>query len=322
MNLESKLNESLNDVLKSSGYIFEIINNNRKQSNLITGSNNQLISPAISLQLSNSINKFDEILDETVSKFNDAKWCVEQILENKQKQEELKLKEEIERQKRKAEEERRRKEEEERRRKEEEERRRKEEEEKAAAAAAAEKARQEEQIRLAREKEENERRQNEENERKRQEEYQKRQQQEQQQQQQQQQSNNDINDFMTDGFDFDMGDLGDAGDKGGLDIPNPSDILSSISYNGAPDLKNENPNPNPSNNNNDNSNNKPNANDLDLDMNNLLGNDELILDGLNMNILDQGYANDNPSVGNDMNAMEGEEEFDVDNFLNQFGGGD
>ncbi|AOW30771.1 putative protein of unknown function, transcription is upregulated in an RHE model of oral candidiasis [Candida albicans SC5314] len=45
--------------------------------------------------------------------------------------------------------------------------------------------------------------------------------------------------------------------------------------------------------------------DNNLDMNNILENDESILDGLNMTLLDNGdHAN---------------EEFDVDSFLNQFG---
>ena len=45
--------------------------------------------------------------------------------------------------------------------------------------------------------------------------------------------------------------------------------------------------------------------DNNLDMNNILENDELILDGLNMTLLDNGdHAN---------------EESDVDSFLNQFG---
>ena len=45
--------------------------------------------------------------------------------------------------------------------------------------------------------------------------------------------------------------------------------------------------------------------DNNLDMNNILENDELILDGLNMTLLDNGdHVN---------------EEFDVDSFLNQFG---
>ena len=49
----------------------------------------------------------------------------------------------------------------------------------------------------------------------------------------------------------------------------------------------------------------PATTDNNLDMNNILENDELILDGLNMILLDNGdHVN---------------EEFDVDSFLNQFG---
>ena len=49
----------------------------------------------------------------------------------------------------------------------------------------------------------------------------------------------------------------------------------------------------------------PATTDNNLDMNNILENDELILDGLNMTLLDNGdHVN---------------EEFDVDSFLNQFG---
>lgn len=143
-NLQTRLDASLNEILKTSGYIFEIINNNKKQSNLITGPNNQLIQPFVIQQLNNQIGKFDEILDETVSKFNDAKWCVATMVENKQKQEELKLKEEMERQKREAEA---------KRLKEEMEAKRKAEEE-AAAAAAKEKA--EREARLKKEQEEKE----------------------------------------------------------------------------------------------------------------------------------------------------------------------
>ena len=56
---------------------------------------------------------------------------------------------------------------------------------------------------------------------------------------------------------------------------------------------------------------------MDLDMNNLLGNDELILDGLNMSLLEGGFdAGDN---GNNANNAQIGDEFDVDNFLNQFG---
>lgn len=286
MNLQMKLDGALNDVLKSSGYIFEIINNNKQQSNLITGPNNQLISPLITSQLASNVAKFDDILDETVAKFDDVRWCIEQMLESRQEQEELKLKEEMERQKKaKEEEERRRLAEEEKKRQEELERKRKEEAEVTAKArrdaeekSSAERAKaedakraQEEQARRA--KEEQERRAKEEQERRANEE------------------KLDFNDFISPGgFDFNMNDM----QKGDLDIPNPADILSSINYtddNGT----NKNINVN-------------NAND-DLDMNNLLGNDELLL---NMSIGDQDFNNDGGQMVND-------DDFDVDNFLNQFG---
>ncbi|ODV79564.1 uncharacterized protein CANTADRAFT_41829, partial [Suhomyces tanzawaensis NRRL Y-17324] len=150
-NLQAKLDNSLNDILKTSGYIFEIINNNKKQSNLITGSNNQLITPTITSQLASNISKFDEILDDTLSKFNDARWCIEMMLENKQRQEELKLKEELEKQKKLKEEEERKRLEEEALKRQEEARRRKEEEDAHAKAKAekeaAERAKAEEEAR-------------------------------------------------------------------------------------------------------------------------------------------------------------------------------
>lgn len=254
MNLEARLTETLDDVLRSSGYIFEIINNNKRQSNLITGPNNQLIPPQITSQLASSIAKFDLILDDTVSKFNDARWCIEQMVESKQKQEELRHQEELERQK-KAEAERKRKEEEEAtlRRKEQEKR------------EVEEKAKREEEERVQREKEK-----------------------------ESQKEQPQLDDVMDPGFDFDM-DL-----EKGLDIPNPSDILSSISYrDGAPEEKAE-PKPN-------------NADDMDLDMNNVLGGEQSLLDDLNMDLLGQDF---------DSGLGGAEEEFDVDNFLNQFGNGD
>lgn len=97
MNLETKLNNSLDNILRSSGYVFEIINRNKKNSNLIIGPNNQLINSKIVDHLSSSLKNFDDILDETIGKFNDAKWCIEQIVENKLRQEEMKLKEESDR---------------------------------------------------------------------------------------------------------------------------------------------------------------------------------------------------------------------------------
>ncbi|KAK6198491.1 mediator complex subunit 2-domain-containing protein [Scheffersomyces amazonensis] len=346
MNLQTKLNNSLNDVLKTSGYIFEIIGNNKKQSNLITGTNNQLISPAITAQLANSISKFDDILDETISKFNDARWCIDQIIENKQKQEELKLKEELER--RKREEERQRLEEEERRiqeaKKKEEEaaaklKAEKEAAEKQKAAEAAElKRKMEEQIKKAKEEEAQRKKLEEENKKR------------------EEQSNQDFGDLMsTNDFDF----LGD------INMNSGKDLLSSMGFSNDPPLtsvggnngnndfnmdlgdltgvalgvepsnsgSNINTNAPPSgilddnvgsiNGGSGNSNNRNGegdlegvSGDLDLNMNNLLENDESILDGLNMSILEQGYDNNNAG------ALPNDEDFDVDNFLDQFGGAD
>ncbi|WEJ93764.1 hypothetical protein PSN45_001238 [Yamadazyma tenuis] len=318
MNLETKLNESLNDILRSSGYIFEIINKNKKQSNLITGSNNQLIPPIVTAQLGNSISRFEDILDDTIAKFNDAKWCVEQILESKQKQEELKLKEE----ERKKEEEIRKKMEEQRKLKEEEDRKKE-----------AERKRQQEEDRKRLEEQEKDRKkrkeQEDEEERKRQAEA----------AAAQEQANQDkalFDDFIATDFDFNMNDIIESGDgqqgnsngddnnniNSGLDIPNPTDILSSINYPdlmdglennmGGSDNKGSSDHNDSGNNNNDDKN-KP---DLDLDVNNILGNNDSILDGLNMSLLDP-TDDINPPDGNTF-----EEDFDVDNFLNQFAGND
>lgn len=268
MNLENRLTDTLNDVLRSSGYIFEIINNNKKQSNLITGPNNQLIPPPVVSQLAASIAQFDLILDETVSKFNDARWCIEQMVENKQKEEELRVQEELERQK-KAEADRKRKEEEEAALK-------RKEEEKKAAEDKAKREQEERSQRAAKEKEEKERREAEE--RKQKEEPQ-------------------LDDLMGSGFDFDM-EL-----EKGLDIPNPSDILSSISYKeGAPEEKAG-----------DGKTGLQKVEDIDMDMNTVLGGEQSLLEDLNMDLLGQDF---NSGLGG------GEEEFDVDNFLNQFGNGD
>lgn len=329
-NLQTRLDASLNEILKTSGYIFEIINNNKKQSNLITGPNNQLIQPFVIQQLNNQIGKFDEILDETVSKFNDAKWCVATMVENKQKQEELKLKEEMERQKREAEA---------KRLKEEMEAKRKAEEE-AAAAAAKEKA--EREARLKKEQEEKEemlrqqklKEEEEAKKKKQQEETEaarlKQEQQKQQEQQQQQQDFDNFDEFI--GFDInDMPNDNDALGNGKLD----DDLLADINYD---DLNLDVPMDDVTNTNNNNDNNAKNNNgstgnlnnsqdttdklqnkdmndNMDLDMNNLLGNDELILDGLNMSLLDGGLEEEaNANNNNQLN-----DEFDVDNFLNQFG---
>lgn len=269
MNLESRLTDTLNDVLRSSGYIFEIVNNNKRQSNLITGPNNQLIPPPVISQLASSIAQFDLILDETVSKFNDARWCVEQMVENKQKQEEMRIQEELERQK-KAEADRKRKEEEEAELK-------RKEEEKKVAEVKAKREEEERTQRAAKEKEEKERKEAE---------------------QRKQKEEPQLDDIMNSGFDFDM-EL-----EKGLDIPNPSDILSSISYkDGLPD---ENPPDGKSSN-------PPKVDNMDLDMNNVLGGEQSLLEDLNMDLLGQDF---NGGLGG------GEEEFDVDNFLNQFGNGD
>lgn len=267
MSLETRLTDTLNNVLRTSGYIFEIINNNKRQSNLITGPNNQLIPPPITNQLASSIALFDQILDETVSKFNDARWCVEQVVENKQKQEELRIQEELERQKR-AEAERIRKEEEEAALK------RKQEEEKKEAEIRARKAEEERLQREAKEKEEKERKAAEE-----------RKQKEQAQ----------MDSAMDPGFGFDM-DL-----EKGLDIPNPSDILSSISYKGG----------NVNEAGGDQNSKKPNLDDLDLDVNAVLGEQSLLGD-LDMDMLGQEFDG----------GLGGDEAFDVDNFLNSLGNGD
>ncbi|KAK6461323.1 hypothetical protein DFJ63DRAFT_315124 [Scheffersomyces coipomensis] len=371
MNLQTKLNNSLNDVLKTSGYIFEIIGNNKKQSNLITGTNNQLISPAITAQLSNSITKFDEILDETLSKFNDARWCIDQILENKQRQEELKLKEELER-KRKEEERKKLEEEqriiEEKRRKEEEIaaklKAEREEAERLKAIEQAElKKKMEEQIKRAKEEEIQRKKLDEAN------------------KQREEQQNQDFGDLMSSNdFNFNLGEL-----------DSNKDLLSGMEFNNDPQLSldvgnsanqlnmdlgdlglgndgtsnnltsTNNNNNNNSNNNNSNlnaSNSSANlggasaidmnsngnggsgsvsgtgldgfiddgmgeldgsgVNDMDTNMNNLLENDDSIINGFSMSLIDQGYdttTNNGAGVNND-------EDFDVDSFLNQFGGPD
>lgn len=288
MNLEERLNTTFNDVLRSSGYIFEIINNNKRQSNLITGPNNQLITGAVANQLAQSIAQFDQILDETVSKFNDARWCVEQIVDNRQKQEELKAQEELERQKKELE----------RKRKEEEEaaRLKKEQEEK-----LVEENRLKELERDAKEKERREK--------------------EQQAKAKDELSQNDIKSesnshpttsagnnssmgvstgmsaktepsLMDNAFDLDL-DLGKD-----QDLLNPSDILSTISYKDG--------------NNGEGNKLDSSLDNMDLDFDAVLNGGEPMMDGLNMDLLDQDF-----DMGGGM-----EEEFDVDNFLNQIGNGD
>lgn len=272
MNLEARLTEALNDVLRASGYVFETMNNNKKQSNLITGPNNQLIPPVIINQISASIAEFDKILDETVGKFNDAKWCVGQIVENKQKQEELPLQEEVERQRR-AEEQKRREEEERIRKQQEDERRVQEEKRREEERKERERREEEERKQQEAQAKEREQREKEEQERLR------KQQEEAQAKESQGQDLGD--DMMGSGFDFDL-DM----DKP-LGIPNPSDILYNLDFK-------------------DDSKDKPND---DNNLNNILGNGQG-LDDLNMDLLGQEFD------GGEGNA---DEEFDVDNFLNQFG---
>lgn len=238
MNLEEKLRQSLNDVLCASGYIFEIIGNNRKQSNLITGRNNQLITPAVTSSLARSLAKFDEVLDDTISKFNDTRWCVEQIVENKQRQQELKEKEKEE--KRRLDDEKRKDDE----RKQEEER------------LNQEKQRQEEQRKqLANQK-----------------------------------NTGTESQGVSPVFDFNFNELPEESNAKTSDIPDPADILLSIQYSEGSK-----------------------KDDMELDMNNILGNDELLLGGLNMDLLDPGLNNTQQDANDD--------DFDVDSFLNQFGSG-
>lgn len=283
MNLEERLTNTFNDILRSSGYIYEIINNNKRQSNLITGPNNQLIPSPVTNQLARSIAQFDQILDETIGKFNDARWCVEQIVDTRQKQEELKAQEELERQK-KAELERKKKEEEATRKKIEEDR-------------LLEEKRAKELEKDAKEKERKEK--------------------EQQARDVEQKKRNESNSstkmgsnatqnnpgstaaatsmkeeasLMDNAFDLDL-DLGKD-----QDLLNPSDILSTINYKD------------------DNAVNKLDSglDTMDLDFDAVLNGGQSVLEDLNMDLLDQ-----------DFDAGQGlEEEFDVDTFLNQIGNGD
>ncbi|RLP65669.1 hypothetical protein L150_04442 [Candida albicans Ca529L] len=98
-NLQTRLHNSLDEILKSSGYIFEIIDQNRKQSNVITSPNNKLIQKSITQSLNGEIQNFHAILDQTVSKLNDAEWCLDVMVEKKKKLDELKVKEEAARKK-------------------------------------------------------------------------------------------------------------------------------------------------------------------------------------------------------------------------------
>lgn len=322
MNLETKLNKSLDNVLRTTGYVFEIVNHNRRNSNLLAGPNGQLLTLQVSEHLAQCLQNFDDILDETVGKLNDARWCIEQIVENKHKQEELKLKEEVERQRRQEEEKRA----EEEKRVAEERRRAEEQKEREAQAAredsarneAEEKRRQAAQVAASTEAVEN---QNPNAQMQAQAMLQLPQplQGSVQVQQQPQRQNEPAISTMSPTFDFNMDDIpgmaaspsirgpgdpsGSAGpiDQGTkVDIPNPSDILQSISYDGSenkiPQAKTEGA-----------------GADLDFEMNNLLGSDTLLLDGLNVGLLEPGEGDGTLGEG---------EEFDVDSFLNQFGGGD
>lgn len=282
MSLEERLTNTFNDILRSSGYIYEIINNNTRQSNLITGPNNQLIPSPVTNQLARSIAQFDQILDETISKFNDARWCVEQIVDTRQKQEELKAQEELERQKR-AELERKKKEEEEAARKKLEENRLLEEKrakELELELDAKEKEKEKEKEQQAKEKERKSRSEGASG----------------------TVSSNNVGkgnaatgpmkelSLMDNAFDLDL-DL----DKD-QDLLNPSDILSTINYK------------------NDNMANKPDTglDNMDLDFDAVLNGGPSVLEDLNMDLLDQDF-----DAGQGL-----EEEFDVDTFLNQIGNGD
>ncbi|KHC89778.1 hypothetical protein I503_00604 [Candida albicans SC5314] len=225
-NLQTRLHNSLDEILKSSGYIFEIIDQNRKQSNVITSPNNELIQKSITQSLNGEIQNFHAILDQTVSKLNDAEWCLGVMVEKKKKHDELKVKEEAARKKR----------EEEAKKKEEEAKKAEEAKKKAEEAKKAEEK--------ARKKAETA-----------------------------PQKFDNFDDFI--GFDINNN-------------TNDEDMLSNMDYE---DLKLDDK--------------VPATTDNNSDMNNILENDESILDGLNMTLLDNGdHVN---------------EEFDVDSFLNQFG---
>ena len=230
-NLQTRLHNSLDEILKSSGYIFEIIDQNRKQSNVITSPNNELIQKSITQLLNGEIQNFHAILDQTVSKLNDAEWCLGVMVEKKKKHDELKVKEEAARKKREEE-----------------------------AKKKAEEAKKAEEIKKAEEAKKVEEAKKAEEAAKKAEEA-------------APQKFDNFDDFI--GFDIN-------------DNTNDEDILSNMDYE---DLKLDDK--------------VPATTDNNLDMNNILENDELILDGLNMTLLDNGdHVN---------------EEFDVDSFLNQFG---
>lgn len=292
MNLEQKLNGSLNEVLKTSGYIFEFINNRKIQSNAITTSNNQLIPPNIVAQVNNSLNHFDDILDDAVSKLNDSKWCVENMLEDKQKQEAIKIKKEEER---KAIEEKQR-----------------------MAEAEAERIRdaeanarnQEQQRREKIEQERREREQREQEMRRKEQEKQdqeraRQQEQQQQQQQQQQVTNADfgnpdgLDNFLSPDFNLGLDNISSV-DKIDEQIPNPTDILS-LKYGNEPSYDAV----------------TGDRGDFNNDGSNLYGKDDMLFDGLNMPFLREDFGDGNTAAGN---TGQEEEEFDIDNFLDQFEG--
>lgn len=288
MNLEQKLNGSLNEVLKTSGYIFEFITNRKTQSNAITTSNNQLIPPNIVAQVSNSLSHFDDILDDAVSKLNDSKWCVENMLEDKQKQEAIKIKETKER---KAIEEKQR-----------------------MAEAEAERIRdaeanarnQEQQRREKIEQERREREQQEQEMRRKEQEKQEQERVRQQQQQQQQVTNADfgnpdsLDNFLSPDFNLGLDNISSV-DKMDEEIPNPTDILA-LKYGNEPSYDAV-------------------TGDRGIDFNNgasnLYGKDDMLFDGLNTPFLRQDIGDSNTATGN---TGQEEEEFDIDNFLDQFEG--
>ncbi|OBA20982.1 hypothetical protein METBIDRAFT_11575 [Metschnikowia bicuspidata var. bicuspidata NRRL YB-4993] len=296
MNLEEKLTKSLSDILRTSGYVFEIINNNKRQSNLIAGPNNQLIPPPMMEQLAQKIASFELILDDTVAKFNDAPWCVDQIVQNKKKQDEQKIREDRERQQR---------EEAERKRKIEEEalaQKRRAEAEKAA--RDKQRADQEHRDRLAREQEQREQTAKD---------SQKAQQHQNQQHQQTRQNAHNPNqqnqaqllqqytdhEGMADGPIL-QNELMDPSFDLDMDIPNPSDILSmNFKDDADPGMGAKEGNP-------------PNTDNPNSDVNGMIKGSDSLLDDLNMDLLGEGF---------DEGPAGGEEEFDVENFLNQFGHG-
>lgn len=265
MSLETRLNDSLKDILKTSGYMFEIVNNNKKQSNIITGDNNQLISQPIVHQLAKNLAKFNEILDDTVSKCNDVHWMVEETMSRKQQEAELRMKEQMEKQ---------RLQEEARRQQEarQQEARQQEAREQEARRQAEEKRKwQKQQQKSEKERLEKERIENERLEKERGEQERKA--------REAREAEASLAEF-NQPFDFDLS------NPGGLGIPNPTDILSTINYPDQPP---------------------------DGLMNDILENDDLLLGGLNMELMDQGL--DSTAPGGQMTLDDG---FDVDNFLNQF----